>query len=242
MKNMKNMKNIIKKNKVLSRIYNYVNFVYSKRCSSFFIDKSNYFDPSIHFIGLKHITFGTNNVVSEDVWFNVNKRGGQEVGISIGNNSYIGKRNFFNSGKAIIIGNFFMSGINCSLIGSDHHFTTPFLPYIYTGTTDANTIILGDNVWLGANVTIIGNVTIGHGSIIGANSLVNKDVPPFSLVVGSPSRVIKRFDFVKNEWTSDFKNLVDFMSAADYKKILNDYQDRTISPFPSGKNFGDLFS
>lgn len=236
------IKKLIKKSIVLRKVVNWVHFNLSKIFSAYSFNKNNYFDKSVHYIGLKHIQFGCNNVVSEGTWFNVNKRIDGEVGIKIGNNCYIGKRNFFSSGKAIIIGNFFMSGINCSLLGSDHQFATPFLPYLYTGTTDANTIILGDNVWLGANVTIIGNVTIGHGSIIGANSLVTKDVPPFSVVVGSPSRVIKRFDFVKNEWTSDFKNLVDFMSAEDYKKILNDYQDRTISPFPSGKNFGDLFS
>ncbi|WP_211357747.1 acyltransferase [Colwellia demingiae] len=236
------MKNFLKKSKVLRKIYNNFNFAYKKRYSSYVIDKSNYFDPSIHYIGLKHIQFGYNNVVSEGTWFNVNKRIDAEIGIEMGHNCYIGKRNFFSSGKEIIIGDFFMSGINCSFLGSDHKFEDPLVPYMFTGTTDCNAIIIGDNVWLGANVTIIGDVTIGHGSIIGANSLVTRTIPPFSLVVGSPARVIKRFDFSNNIWTTDFSELRDFISESEYKEQLAQFKEREISPFPSGKSFGDLFS
>ena len=48
-----------------------------------------------------------------------------------------------------------------------------------------------DNVWLGGNVTILGGVTIGAGSTVGAGSVVTKSVPPRSVVVGNPARVIK---------------------------------------------------
>lgn len=49
------------------------------------------------------------------------------------------------------------------------------------------------NVWLGEKVTVLPGVTIGEGSIIGANSVVTKDIPPYSLAVGSPAKVIKNF-------------------------------------------------
>lgn len=55
-------------------------------------------------------------------------------------------------------------------------------------------IIIEDNVWIGEMSCILGNVHIGKGSIIGANSVVTKDIPPYSLVVGSPARVIKQYD------------------------------------------------
>jgi tetrahydrodipicolinate N-succinyltransferase len=55
-------------------------------------------------------------------------------------------------------------------------------------------------VWFGAGVSVIGNIKIGHGCIIGAGSLVNKDIPPFSIAVGSPCKVIKRFDFLNKKW------------------------------------------
>jgi serine O-acetyltransferase len=48
-----------------------------------------------------------------------------------------------------------------------------------------------DNVCIGAGAKILGAITIGKGSVIGANSVVTKDVPPKSLVVGIPGRIIK---------------------------------------------------
>ncbi len=53
-------------------------------------------------------------------------------------------------------------------------------------------ITIGDNCWIAASVTIIGGVTIGEGSVIGAGSVVTKDIPPMSLAVGNPCRVIRQ--------------------------------------------------
>lgn len=51
--------------------------------------------------------------------------------------------------------------------------------------------IIEDDVEIGANALILGPVRIGKGSIIGAGSVVVKDVPPYSVVVGNPGRIIK---------------------------------------------------
>lgn len=61
-------------------------------------------------------------------------------------------------------------------------------------------VVIEDNVWLGEFVTVLQGVTIGKGSIIGAMSVVSRDVPPFSIAVGSPARVIKKFDFETKRW------------------------------------------
>jgi virginiamycin A acetyltransferase len=52
-------------------------------------------------------------------------------------------------------------------------------------------VSIGNNVWIGDNVTILSGVTLGDGSIIGAGSIVTKDVPPYSVAVGNPAKVIK---------------------------------------------------
>ena len=55
--------------------------------------------------------------------------------------------------------------------------------------------VIGNDVWIAAGVKINRNVRIGNGTIIGANSTVTHDIPPYSVAVGSPARVIKkRFD------------------------------------------------
>jgi len=57
---------------------------------------------------------------------------------------------------------------------------------------DFNPIEIGNDVWIGANAIILPEVNrIGDGAIIGAGAVVNKDVPPFAVVLGNPARVVK---------------------------------------------------
>lgn len=46
--------------------------------------------------------------------------------------------------------------------------------------------------WLGAGVVVVAGVTVGHGSVIGAGSVVTRDIPPYSIAVGAPAKVIRR--------------------------------------------------
>lgn len=56
-------------------------------------------------------------------------------------------------------------------------------------------VIIGSDVWIGTEAIILSGVTIGDGAVIGARSVVTKDVPPYAIVAGNPSRIIKkRFD------------------------------------------------
>ena len=61
-------------------------------------------------------------------------------------------------------------------------------------------VIIGDNSWIGEGVIIMPGVTIGKGCVIGAHSIVNKDVPDYSMAVGSPAKIIKKYNFVSEKW------------------------------------------
>jgi acetyltransferase-like isoleucine patch superfamily enzyme len=73
---------------------------------------------------------------------------------------------------------------------------------------DVGFVHIGADSWIAYGSCIMPNVTIGRHCIIGALSVVNSDIPPYSVAVGSPARVIKRYDFDRKEWvkTIDDKN------------------------------------
>jgi len=54
-------------------------------------------------------------------------------------------------------------------------------------------VAIGDGAWLGQNVVVCPGVTIGTGAVVGANSVVTEDVPAYSLAVGAPARIVRRF-------------------------------------------------
>ncbi len=80
---------------------------------------------------------------------------------------------------------------------SDHQHGVPdysdvkSTPPLQRDLTSKGPVKIGDKVWIGEKVTILPGVTIGECSIIGAGSVVTKDVPPYSVVVGNPAKVIK---------------------------------------------------
>ena len=69
---------------------------------------------------------------------------------------------------------------------ASHDVTSPVMKLI------AKPIIIGDNVWIGARATLLPGVTIGEGAVVGACAVVSKDLPPWSIAVGNPARVVGR--------------------------------------------------
>lgn len=67
-------------------------------------------------------------------------------------------------------------------------------PRSFDDDPSARRIRIERNVWVGFDACVLPGVTIGEGSVIGARSVVAEDVPPFSVVVGNPGRVIKQLE------------------------------------------------
>lgn len=63
-----------------------------------------------------------------------------------------------------------------------------------SGLEFAKPIAVGNDVWIGGGVKILPGVTIGNNCVIGAGSVVNRDIPPNSVAVGNPARVIRKLD------------------------------------------------
>ncbi len=181
-----------------------------------------YIGRDVQIIGVDKTIIGDNVTISDRTWINVNNRQSKDVFMSIGNNSFIGRNNFFTIGKSIELHDWFFSSVDCKLIGSSHS-TNPLNPYLFNSTEQKDTIIIESNVFLGAGVTVIGNVKIGYGSIVGADSLVTKSIPPLSIVIGRPAVVRKRYDLIREKWVDAdaYDDEAILPSEKDYLEMIN---------------------
>lgn len=115
----------------------------------------------------------------------ISQRGVRKSGIEIHPGAQIGKGLFIDHGSGVIIGETAVIGDNCTLYQG-----------VTLGGTGKDTgkrhPTLGNNVMVGSGAKILGPFTIGDNSKIGAGSVVLKEVPPNSTVVGVPARVVRQ--------------------------------------------------
>lgn len=114
--------------------------------------------------------------------------------VTIGNNCSINHNNIFQAGYkygTITLGDHVLTAANCMFIAYQHAHDTLSEPIMNQGYYDAP-IVIEDDVWIGHGVTVMAGVTIGRGSIIGAGAVVTKDIPPYSIAIGVPARIIKK--------------------------------------------------
>ncbi|MDA8057258.1 MAG: acyltransferase [Actinomycetota bacterium] len=76
-----------------------------------------------------------------------------------------------------------------SIRDHDHAFAATETAIVHQGREVAP-VRIGDNVWLGAKVTVVKGVSIGDNVVVGAHAVVTRDIPPDSIAVGVPARVV----------------------------------------------------
>jgi maltose O-acetyltransferase len=106
--------------------------------------------------------------------------------IRIGNKTRIGPNCTLGAKGSIIIGdNIVVSKyVSIETAGLDYKKGPPYSSH------KSSQIIIENGVWIGSNVIVLGGVTIGENSIIGAGCVITKNIPPKSLIVGMPNRVL----------------------------------------------------
>jgi acetyltransferase-like isoleucine patch superfamily enzyme len=88
---------------------------------------------------------------------------------------------------------------HCFISGESHGYQDPVANWRDQGFLIRN-VVIGEHVWIGSNCVILPGVHIGEHSVVGAGSVVTKDIPSFSVAVGNPARVVRRFDPNKGIW------------------------------------------
>lgn len=125
--------------------------------------------------------------ISSNVFIDMGFQGFCLSNIFIGEYTSLGHDNHIWAFNPVYIGRRVQSAKDLLIISGTHS-TNSFSPI----SGSCAHVTIEDGCWIGARVTIIAGVTIGRGSIIGAGSVVVKSVPPFSIAVGNPCRVIKK--------------------------------------------------
>lgn len=97
------------------------------------------------------------------------------------------------------IGNNVNLAQNITVTGLNHNYHDVTIPISEQGVSTSK-VCIADNVWIGANSVVLPGVSIGSHSVVGAGSVVTRDVPPYSIALGNPAKIIKMYDFDKKEW------------------------------------------
>ncbi|MEB3828326.1 acyltransferase [Phormidium sp. CCY1219] len=118
------------------------------------------------------------------------KAHGSQGPITIGDRTYIGPYTCL-SGCQLTIGKDCLIASHSSIYSNNHVFSD-FHRNINEQGNSYSGIVIEDNCWLGTGVKVLDGVKIGTGSVIGAGAVVTKEIPPYSIAVGMPAKVISR--------------------------------------------------
>ena len=154
-------------------------------------------------------------------------------------------------GDRLIIGRFcqIAAGVEFVMNGANHQMnavsTFPFYtlegwdmepPTLADMPLKGDTVI-GNDVWIGQNAVVLPGVHIGDGAIIGANCVVGSDVPPYTIVIGNPAKVLrKRFDdelidlLLRFRWwdksVDEIESLIPVLTCGDLEKVREELKKR----------------
>lgn len=109
--------------------------------------------------------------------------------IEIGENFYANHNLVILDANKVTFGDNVFIAPNCSFYTAGHPLDAKTRN---KGLEYAKPIKVGNDVWIGGNVVVLPGVTIGDNVVIGAGSIVTKDIPPNSVAVGNPCKVIKQ--------------------------------------------------
>ncbi len=158
--------------------------------------------PPLRFANLRYFHLGDGVIVHRDCWIHVlsGKDEPKAPRLVIQAQTGIGMGSTISVAKEVVLGKFVMLARNVYISDNRHAFEDVETPISAQGIAGVSPVRIDDETWLGQNVCVLPGVHIGRHSVIGANSVVTRDIPDFSVAVGSPARVIKHYDAKSKTW------------------------------------------
>lgn len=154
----------------------------------------------MQFTDTQSVSIGNNTFIAHSAWLMGNGRR-ENVTLLIGDKVQIGHFAHIVAKYSVTIENSVLLADKVYVSDCGHIFQDIGVPIIDQGVKHIGNVVIGEGSWIGENVCIMG-VKVGKHCVIGANSVVNKDIPDFSIAVGSPAKVMKRYDFEQEKWVA----------------------------------------
>lgn len=150
----------------------------------------------------ENITVGENVRIGYKSWLAADvKEKNKKCNLIFGDGCLVGNFNHIYATRKIEFGKNVLTADRVYISDNLHRYDDVNIPIMQQGIKQLKNVFIGEGSWIGENVCIIG-ANIGKNCVIGANSVVTKDIPDFSVAVGSPARVIKRYCFEKACWVN----------------------------------------
>lgn len=149
--------------------------------------------------GESGISIGQDTFFQRGSWLYCCGVDGRQASLSVGRECVFGYNNYITSVGNVVIGDHVLTANNVYISDNVHSYENVNIPIIKQPVKFKRSVEIGDGCWIGENVCIIG-ARIGKNSVIGANAVVTSDVPDYSVAVGIPAKVIKKFDANLNRW------------------------------------------
>lgn len=155
--------------------------------------------------GHKRIFIGDHVFIHDKTWLAADPvTGSGNCSLSIGEGTYIGRFCHIYSSSKIEIGKKVLIADKVYVADNVHGYRDVSKAVIDQPVEQTNLVTIGDGAWLGENVCVIG-ASVGKNAVVGANSVVTKDIPDYSVAVGAPAIVIRRYNFDTNQWCNTDK-------------------------------------
>ncbi|HKB45188.1 MAG TPA: DapH/DapD/GlmU-related protein [Chitinophagaceae bacterium] len=150
--------------------------------------------------GSSNIEIGKNVFIGYKTWLAaVPHTGATECLLKFEDGCIIGNFNHIYSTKKIAFGKKVLTADKVYISDNLHGYENIDAAVMDQPIRQINEVYIGDGTWIGENVCILG-ASIGKNCVIGANAVVTKNIPDYSIAVGNPAKIIKRYCFDSKKW------------------------------------------
>lgn len=175
----------------------YYRVLYKNRFSS--LGKKSVINCPLRLTGANNMIIGDRVTVNYRAWLSAVSLNNNECKLVIGTGTVLGNYNHIYATGKIVIGENVLTADKVYISDNMHGYYDINIPIKDQEIVQNRAVEIGAGSWIGENVCILGS-RIGKNCVIGANSVVTTDIPDFSIAVGVPAKVIKRYSLQEKKW------------------------------------------